>query len=119
MVRPFSSSVAFGAFLLLALSFAYAAPLQKNQQQGRLLLGKVLDQHDNPLPGAIVYLTDSRTHGVKSYIIGDDGMYRFPGLGSADYHVYAQYKGRRSDTRSVSQFDDRPQIYIDLKINIQ
>jgi Carboxypeptidase regulatory-like domain len=111
------------AFLAVALCFiaslAHAAPDKKNPQQGRLLYGKVLDQHDNPIPNAIVYLTNSRTHAVKTYIIGDDGGYRFPGLASVDYEVYAQFKGHKSDTKSVSQFDDRPQVYVDLKINLQ
>jgi hypothetical protein len=34
-----------------------------------------------------------------------------------DYEVYAQYNGHKSDTKSVSQFDDRSQVYIDLKID--
>jgi hypothetical protein len=73
---------------------------------------------DSPLPDAVVYLTNSRTRAVKSYIIGADGTYRFPSLSSAiDYEVYAQYKDRKSDTKSVSQFDDRSEIYIVLKIN--
>jgi len=96
---------------------AYAAPDKKDKQQGRLLYGKVLDQQDNPVPNAIVYLTDTRTHAVKTYIIGRDATYRFPGLSNVDYEVYAQYNGRKSDSKSVSQFDDRPQVYIDLRIN--
>jgi Carboxypeptidase regulatory-like domain len=120
MSRPVSYAIFVSAALLSILSLAAnASPDNKNQQQGRLLYGKVLDQHDNPVPSAVVYLTNSRTHAVKTYIIGDDGTYRFPGLGSVDYEVYAQYKGHKSDTKSVSQFDDRPQVYIDLKINTQ
>jgi hypothetical protein len=105
--------------LFFAVSAGQATPDKKDQQQGRLLLGKVLDQHDNPVPNAIVYLTNSRTHAVKTYIIGEDGTYRFPGLDSADYEVYAQFNGHKSDTRSVSQFDERPQVYVDLRINTQ
>jgi hypothetical protein len=90
---------------------------QKDRAQGRLLSGKVLDQHDNPVVSAVVYLTNTRTHGIKTYIVGQDGTYRFPGLSNVDYEVYAQYDQRKSDTRSVSQFDDRPQVYIDLKID--
>ncbi len=113
-----------GPLLAVVLLFAVCLPLRatpdnKNQQQGRLLYGKVLDQHDNPIPNAVVYLTNSRTHAVKTYIIGEDGTYRFPGLASVDYEVYAQFNGHKSDTKSVSQFDDRPQVYIDLKINTQ
>jgi hypothetical protein len=105
--------------MLFVATAVYAAPDKKNEQQGRLLLGKVLDQHDNPVPNAVVYLTNSRTHAVKTYIIGDDGTYRFPGLASVDYEVYAQYNGHKSDTKSVSQFDERPQVYVDLRINTQ
>lgn len=108
-----------GALLLIISTMANAAPDKKDKQQGRLLYGKVLDQQDNPVPNAIVYLTDTRTHAVKTYIIGQDGTYRFPGLSTADYEVYARLNDRKSDTKSVSQFDDRPQVYIDLRINMQ
>ncbi|MFZ0762263.1 MAG: carboxypeptidase-like regulatory domain-containing protein [Candidatus Sulfotelmatobacter sp.] len=103
--------------LFLVASAAYAAPDKKDQQKGRLLLGKVLDQQDNPVSDSVVYLTNMRTHAVKTYIVGQDGTYRFPGLTSADYEVFAQYKSRKSDTKSVSQFDERSQVYIDLKID--
>jgi hypothetical protein len=83
----------------------------------RLLTGKVLDRADNPIPNAVVYLTNSRTRAVKTYIVGDDGTYRFPALQpSVDYEVYAQSDGRKSDTKGISQFDDRKQVSINLKI---
>lgn len=98
---------------------ANAAPDKKDKTSGRLLFGKVLDAQDNPLPDAVVYLTNSRTRAVKTYIVASDGTYRFPALSTAiDYEVYAQFKGHKSDTKSVSQFDDRSQIYIDLKIDL-
>lgn len=105
--------------LLVALAIVSAAAADKKDKQvGRLLLGKVLDQRDNPLPDAVVYLTNTRTRAIKTYIVGDDGTYRFPALSTAiDYEIYAQYKGRRSDTKSLSQFDDRSQVYMDLKID--
>jgi len=105
--------------LLLALSaVASATPDKKDKAVGRLLFGKVLDPQDNPLPDAVVYVTNTRTRAVKTYIVGPDGTYRFPALSSAvDYEVYAQYNGHKSDTKSVSQFDDRSQVYVDLKVN--
>jgi hypothetical protein len=105
-----------GSLLLVLSLAAHAVPDKKDKTQGRLLYGKVLDQQDNPVAGAIVYLTNTRTHAVKTYIVSQEGTYRFPGLSTVDYEVYAQYNGRRSDTKSVSQFDDRPQVYIDLRI---
>src|ERR1700688_3508968 len=114
-----NASLIAGALLHALSVAAHTAPDKKDKQQGRLLYGKVLDQHDNPVIDAVVYLTNTRTHTVKTYIIGQEGTYRFPGLSTVDYEVYAQYNGRKSDTKSVSQFDDRSQVYIDLKINTQ
>ena len=66
----------------------------------------------------IVYLTNARTRAVKTYIVGKDGTYRFPALSTAiDYEVYAQYKGLKSETKTISQFDDHSQVYLDLRIN--
>ena len=111
-------AVLLSCALLVALSsFSVATPDKKDKAVGRLLYGKVLDGQDNPLPDAIVYVTNTRTRAVKTYIVGPDGSYRFPALSTAvDYEVYAQFKGRKSDTKSVSQFDERSQVYLDLKV---
>jgi hypothetical protein len=114
-------AVTVACALLVALAaVATASPDKKDKTAGRLLFGKVLDPRDNPLPDAIVYVTNTRTRAVKTYIVGPDGTYRFPALSTAvDYEVYAQYKDHKSDTKSVSQFDDRSQVYLDLKVNVQ
>src|ERR1700757_1639004 len=119
--RSVIKAVAFGCACRSALSAAAgASPDKKDKTIGRLVFGKVLDPQDNPLPDAVVYVTKTRTRTVKTYIVGPDGTYRFPALSTAvDYEVYAQYKGRKSDTKSVSQFDDRSQVYMDLKVNLQ
>jgi hypothetical protein len=84
----------------------------------RLLIGKVMDHSDGPLPNAVVYLTNTRTRAVKTYIVGPDGSYRFPALQpNTDYEVYAQHNGHKSDNKTVSQFDDRQQLSINLKID--
>jgi hypothetical protein len=104
-------------------TFSLAAPAQlfgrdSKKDKTRLLTGKVLDSNDSPLPNAVVYLTNTRTRAVKTYIVGPDGAYRFPALQpTIDYEVYAQYKNRKSGTKTVSQFDDRQQVYISLKID--
>src|SRR6202051_1836213 len=91
---------------------------ESKQDKTRLLTGKVLDGGDNPLPNAVVYLTNSQTRSVKTYIVGPDGAYRFPALKpSLDYEVYAQFNNRKSGTKTLSQFDDRSQVYISLKIS--
>ena len=105
---------------VVALAAANAIPKDKEEEPGRSLTGKVLDRHDNPLTDAVVYLSNTRTRAVKSYIVGPDGAYRFPELSpNIDYDVYAQYKGLKSDTKTVSQFDDRKQVNIILRIDVK
>ena len=117
--RSVIKAVTLACALLLALgAVSGASPDKKEKTVGRLLFGKVLDPQDNPLPDAVVYVTNTRTRAVKTYIVGPDGTYRFPALSTAvDYEVYAQYKGRKSDTKSVSQFDERSEVYLDLKVS--
>jgi hypothetical protein len=118
-IRSVLKAVASTTAILLVFSLAAsAAPDKKDKQVGRLLFGKVLDPQDNPVPDAVVYVTNTRTRAIKTYIVGKDGSYRFPALSSAiDYEVYAQFNGKKSDTKSVSQFDDRSQVYLVLKVN--
>ena len=113
-----SATLLAACALLFAMSgLTHAASDKKDKNAGRLLHGKVLDAKDEPLVNAVVYLTNTRTRAVKTYIVSQDGTYRFPSLSSAvDYEVYAQFNGQKSDTKSVSQFDDRSEVYIDLRI---
>src|ERR1700751_4042351 len=96
-----------------------ASPDKKGDKPvGKLLFGKALDGDDNPLPDAVVYVTNTRTRAVKTYIVGKDGAFRFPALDSAvDYEFYAQFNAQKSDTKSVSPLAARPQGSLVLKTN--
>ena len=88
--------------------------------QTRTLTGMVSNQHGNPLSDSVVYLTNTRTMGVKSYIVGKDGMYRFPSLSpNIDYQVYAQYQSHKSDTKTLSSFDSRSNAVINLRVEVK
>lgn len=104
-----------------AVSIAAPPPQFGRSPKGdntRLLTGRGIDKAENPLPNAVVYLTNTRTRSVKTYIVGQDGSYRFPSLQpNIDYEVYAQFNGKKSDSKTVSQFDDRQQVSINLKID--
>lgn len=104
-------------FLLLALTMA-AAPLARAQDFGqKQLQGKVLGGGDAPLSGAIVYLQNSRNNDIKSYITEKDGAYHFAAMSAdTDYTVWAAFKGKKSPTKTISSFDSRKKVYIDLHI---
>jgi len=104
--------------IVLAVASVSASAKDKSGDAGRLLTGRVVDKQDAPLGSSVVYLANTRTRAVKTFIVGADGMYRFPALSpNVDYEVYAQFKDRKSDTKTVSQFDTRPTVNINLKID--
>jgi hypothetical protein len=107
------------SFLLLTLlAGAPSFAKEKDASPGRLLTGKVIDRGDNVIVNAVVYVTDTRTRAVKTFIVGADGTYRFPALAAnVDYEIYAQSNGKSSDTKKMSQFDDRKVVNIVLRID--
>ncbi len=84
----------------------------------RILTGNVLDKSDKAIGGAVVYLKNTKTLAMKTYIAQDDGTYRFPELSlNVDYEVYAEKDGKKSKTKTLSQFDDREKPNINLQID--
>ena len=111
--------------LLLVGSLAMAqlggyAPERKKDKPvtARELTGQIMEKvSDAPLPQAIVYLKNTKTMAVKTFIAGQDGTYRFNALSpNVDYEVYAEHNGKRSDAKTLSSFDSRKTAYINLKI---
>ena len=117
-----------GALLLAAacsfpaaiLSAAPLAAQQTKQATQRLIEGSVTDKGDKPLPGAVVYLKDTKTLTVKSYLTDEAGKFRFGQLSlSTDYDLWATVDGKRSKTRSISSFNSRPTLEFTLKIDAE
>ena len=107
------------AVLLLTTSmlFAQFGQHDKNTPTSRTLVGFVTDKDSNPIPQALVYLKNTKTQMVKTYIAENDGSYRFHQLSpNIDYEVHAEKEGKRSDTKTLSSFDTRMQARINLKI---
>jgi hypothetical protein len=83
----------------------------------RVVSGHVLDEHDTPVGNAVVYLKDTRTLAVKSYLAAADGTYRFGQLsGTTDYELWAEAGGKKSKVKSISSFDTKNEFHIDLKL---
>ncbi|MFP5228663.1 MAG: carboxypeptidase-like regulatory domain-containing protein [Acidobacteriota bacterium] len=106
-----------GCVMALVLTMALPGVALGQDTGLKNLQGKVFDANDAPINGAIVYLKNSRNNAVKTYLSEKDGAYRFAGLqADTDYSVWAAFHGEKSGTRTVSSFDSRKQVYIDLKI---
>jgi hypothetical protein len=109
--------VVAGCAAVLALMAAMPAAGRAQDFGLKNLQGKVLDGKDAAINGAIVYLENTRNNDIKTFISGTDGSYRFDDLSAdTDYTVWAAYKGKKSPTKTVSSFDTRKQVFIDLKI---
>jgi hypothetical protein len=102
--------------LLLAASVAVAQDA-KHEAQLRTVRGVVMDKSESPIPSGVVFLKNTRTNAVRSYIADDAGNYRFSGLDpNADYEIHAEKDGAKSQTRTVSSFDSKKEIVLNLKI---
>ena len=106
--------------LSVGLVITTVTPYAQAQQRGpvqRTIEGRVQDKNDAPLRGAIVYLKDSRTLAVKSFISNDEGTFHFGQLSqNTDYEVYAEFEGKRSKSKNISSFDSKNDFNFTLKI---
>jgi hypothetical protein len=90
----------------------------KNQDQGRNLTGQVMTRSDAPLADAVVYLKNTKSLTIKSFITEKDGGFRFHGLSpNIDYEIYADYQGQKSATKTISSFDTRNNITLNIHID--
>jgi hypothetical protein len=91
---------------------------KKREAQLRTVRGVVLDKSENPISGCVVFLKNTRTNSVRSNYTDDTGKYRFSGLDpNTDYEVHAEKEGAKSSTRTISSFDGRKDIDLNLKID--
>jgi len=103
------------ALLVVCLLVPVAAVAQNTAV--RSVEGKVFGAEDAPLSSAVVYLQDSKTNNIKSFISTQDGSYRFGQLSSeVDYQIWAEYQGKKSERKNISSFNSRKQLVIDLHI---
>lgn len=105
----------FSLTLLLTLSACLAAA---QASQLRTVHGEVMDASENPAVSAVVFLRNTHNNEVRSYISDDQGNYRFSGLDpNVDYEIHAEKDGAKSPTRTISSFDSKKDIVINLKIS--
>jgi len=109
--------------LLVALALtvcvcATVAQDAKHEAQLRTVRGVVVDKStEAAIPSAVVFLRNTRTNAVRSYIADEEGNYRFSGLDpNVDYEIHAEKDGAKSATRTVSSFDNKKEIVVNLKL---
>jgi hypothetical protein len=107
----------FAVIALMVLAIG-AQVLAADGPTSRTLQGQVMKGGEVPLPGAVVYLKNTKNMAVRSFISDDKGNYRFTSLSpNVDYEVHAEYQGTKSDVKTLSAFDTRASAMINLKVN--
>ena len=92
---------------------------KRTRPTSKTVTGTVTDKSDKPISGAVVYLKNSKTLVVKSFFTQENGSYRFPQVNlNTDYEIWAEKDGKKSDSKGISQFDDRYNPTINLRIDV-
>ena len=92
-------------------------PAQRRDTALRAVSGHVVNAQNQPLAKAVVYLKDTKSLAIRTYITQEDGSFRFSGLAqNVDYEVYADYEGARSQVKTLGVFDEHKQSDFTLKI---
>lgn len=111
--RPLRWPVAAASLALLLAGGALWA------QANRSVEGTVLDARGQALDQAVVYLKNSQSQAVETYITGRDGRFYFHALApNTNYHVHAVYHGRHSKTRTISAYDTRQLVHLSLTVPV-
>jgi hypothetical protein len=105
-------------FFFVLVVVAAAAQDAKKEAQLRTVHGLVLDKAENPVSESVVYLKNDRSNIVRTLYTDDSGKYRFSGLDpNTDYEIFAQKNDLKSATRTVTSYDSRKDIELNLKID--
>ena len=100
-------------------------PLFKGDRKGkgddetiRSVQGVVRNASEQVLEGAVVKLKDTKSAQVRSFVTQTDGTYRFYGLSTnIEYQIWADHADMTSNPRTLSVFDSRRQILLELKVD--
>ncbi len=80
--------------------------------------GKVVDISGQPISGALVTLTNTKTNSKVTFITKNDGRYSFGDLSfTIDYQLQAKFKDSTTDPRKISQYDRNPSVVRILELD--
>ncbi len=118
IVRCVGAPLVLGGLLMGPCVMIALPTVAMAQTAQRVVQGKVELSSGDMAKGAIVYIKNTKTLEVRTYISSSDGSYRFGQLSSdADYTVWAEYQGKKSKERTISSFDTKKVFTVVLRIS--
>ena len=109
--------------LLMLMALAATALFAQGQGKGReselrTVRGTVIDKQETPVDSAVIYLRNVHTQDITTHISDNQGQFRFSGLDlNVDYEIHAEHDGWTSSAHSVSNFDNRKEFILTLKLD--
>ena len=114
-----SRKLALLTLMALAATALFAQGKGKGRESElRTVRGTVIDKQETPVDSAIVYLKNVHTQEITTHLSDNEGQFRFSGLDlNVDYEIHAEHDGWTSSARSVSNFDNRKEFVLTLKLD--
>lgn len=110
----------FGLCLFVPLAVVPArgaAPPQLKTPAERVVEGTVVNDSGAPYDGAVVYLQDTKTMIIRSYVANNGGKFHFNQLSpGTDYEVWAEMNKHRTKKKTISMFSSHLKFTFKFKI---
>ena len=115
-----AAGVVFVALAAGVAPIGSRGPLPQAQAQNlgqRVVMGSVVDADSTLIPGATVFLRNTKTKSIRSYTSSREGRFRFAQVNmSEDFDLWAEKDGKKSAVKTVSSWDARKEFETELKI---
>jgi hypothetical protein len=113
-------ALALAALLVCTPALAQQPKPKKGQPPTKSVRGVVSQGSDVPVAGVVVYLKNTKSLQIRSFITKENGEYYFNELSpDVDYELSAkdQKTGAASSTKTLSSFDSRTDSIINLELH--
>ena len=110
--------------VVLVLFFAFctysiSAQRKDTGPKPKNIHGVVQDLRGTALADARVYVRDKKTNVVRTLTTDQDGLYKIFGLPpTVDYEIYAEFKGKASERKTVSSFLNREDNVLNFQLDL-
>jgi hypothetical protein len=83
----------------------------------RTVSGAVLDDSDQPVVGATVFLKNVKTKSIRSFTSVEKGHYYFAQVSKMeDFELWAEKGDKKTAVKTISSWDSRAKFVTDLKM---
>jgi len=83
----------------------------------RVVGGAVVDEHSVPVVGATVFLKDLKSKNIRSFTSVEHGRFRFASVSmTEDHELWAEKDGKKSAVKTISTWEARKEMEVELKL---